>query len=224
MTTYRLERLARLPAAERGLTIGDFLVPIAIGERLGVRIYHLGLVALGALVIALSALISIPLPGTPVPITGQTFGVLVVATSLGYRRGIASTLLYIAVGVVGIPTFAESRAGLGVIASLSDGRLILGATGGYLVGFLLAGGVVGRLAELGWDRHLGRSIVAMLVGSVAIYAVAIPWLAASASYTVEEAIAKGLLPFVVGDLLKVALAAGIFPVAWWLVGRRPHER
>ena len=139
-------------------------------------------------------------------------------------RSLAATLIYLVVGVVGVPTFAEHRAGLAVFGSLESGRLVLGSTGGYLVGFAVAGGLVGKLAELGWDRHVGRAVLAMLVGSVAIYAIGLPWLAVATGFTPLQAIEKGLLPFVLGDILKLALAAGIFPVGWWLVGRRPAER
>ena len=222
--TLATSRLNRLPAAERGITIGDFLVPIRIGERISTRARHVALIVAGALFIYLTSLIVIPLPGNPVPITGQTLGVLVAGGALGFRRGVLATLLYIAIGVLGFPAFAEHKSGLGVIASYQDGRLILGATGGYLLGFLLASGIVGRLAELGWDRHLGGSIAAMLIGNAAIYAIGLPWLMAATGFTAAETIAKGLVPFIPGDLLKVVVAAGIFPIAWWIVGRRPGER
>lgn len=222
--TLTTPRLNRLPAAERGITIGDFLVPITIGERISSRARHVALIVAGALTIYLTSLIVLPVPGSPVPITGQTLGVLVVGGALGFRRGVLATLLYIAIGVVGFPAFAEHRSGIAVIASLDGGRLVLGATGGYLVGFVLAGAIVGRLAELGWDRHLGGSIAAMLIGDAAIYVIGIPWLMAATGFAFEEAIVKGFSPFVIGDVLKVAIAAGIFPVAWWIVGRRPGER
>lgn len=228
MTLSRLERLPvkmdRAPALESGITIGDFLVPIPIGERMGTRVRHLALVLAGALAIYLGARLAIPVPGSPVPITGQTLGVVVVGSALGFRRGILATLVYLLVGVIGIPAFAEGRAGVATIVGEQDGHLVLGATGGYLVGFVLAAAIVGRLAELGWDRHLGGSIAAMAIGNLAIYLVALPWLAAAASLSAGDAIAKGLLPFLVGDALKIAIAAGIFPIAWWLIGRRPEDR
>lgn len=217
-------RLNRLPTAERGITIGDFLVPITVGERLSSRARHVALVAAGALSIYLSSLIALPVPGSPVPITGQTFGVLAVAGALGFRRGILATLLYVAIGIIGFPAFAEHRGGVGVIASVEAGRLVLGATGGYLVGFVLASAIVGRLAELGWDRHLGGSIAAMILADAAIYLVGLPWLMAATGFSASDTIAKGLAPFVVGDVVKILLAAGVFPVAWWFVGRRPDER
>lgn len=222
--TLTTPRLNRLPAAERGITIGDFLVPITLGERLSTRARHAGLVFAGALFIYLSSLVVLPVPGSPVPITGQTLGVLVVGGALGFRRGMLATLLYVAIGIIGFPAFAEHKGGVGVIASVDAGRLVLGVTGGYLIGFILASGIVGRLAELGWDRHIGGSIAAMLIADASIYAVGLPWLMAATGFTPAETIAKGLLPFVVGDIVKVLLAAGVFPVAWWIVGRRPGER
>jgi biotin transport system substrate-specific component len=222
--TLTTPRLDRLPAAERGITIGDFLVPVTLGERLSTRARHVALVVAGALLIYLSSLIVLPVPGSPVPITGQTLGVLVVGGALGFRRGMLATVLYVAIGIVGFPAFAEHRGGLGVIASVDAGRLVLGATGGYLIGFVVASGIVGRLAELGWDRHIGGSIAAMLIADAAIYLIGVPWLMAATGFTLSEAIAKGVVPFVVGDVVKVLIAAGVFPVAWWIVGRRPGER
>ena len=173
------------------------------------------LIAAGALLIYLTARISIPLPGNPVPITGQTFGVLVVGGALGLRRGFAASALYVLLGVVGLPFFAEGKGGLGVI---------WGATGGYLVGFALASALVGRLAELGWDRRLVGSIGACALGSLAVYVVGVPWLAVVTGMDLPSAIGTGVVPFLAGDILKLLLAAAVFPVAWWVVGRRPDER
>lgn len=222
--TFATSRLSRIPAGERGITIGDFLVPITIGERVGSRVRHTGLIMAGALLIYLSSLIVVVLPNDPVPVTGQTLGVVLVGAALGFRRGLLSTLVYLAIGVIGFPAFAEHRAGIAVIASVQEGHLVLGATGGYLVGFILASAIVGRLAELGWDRHLGASAAAMLLGNAVIYVVGLPWLMAATGFSLADTVDKGLLPFVAGDLLKVAIAAGVFPFAWWVVGRRPGER
>jgi biotin transport system substrate-specific component len=213
--TIAIPRLARVPASERGITIGDFLVPVGVGERLSSRARHVALIAAGALLIYLSARVAVPVPGSPVPITGQTFGVLLVGGALGFRRGVLAVLLYVLLGVVGLPFFAEGKGGLSVIA---------GATGGYLVGFVVAGALVGRLAELGWDRHIGGAVGAMLVGNAVIYAIGLPWLMAVVGYDLPTAIDKGLTPFLFGDALKLALAAVVFPIAWWIVGRRPGER
>ena len=203
-----------------GPTLAERLIPEALAVRLGAITRDLVLVAAGAIVIALSAMVSIRLPDNPVPITGQTFGVLLAAGALGGRRGIAATGLYVLIGVVGLPAFAEGRGGVGVIAAVSEGRLVLGATGGYLVGFVLASALVGWLAERRWDRRLPGALGAMLLGNAVIYLVGLPWLAAAAGFSADETIAKGLLPFLIGDALKILLAGAALPAAWWLVGRR----
>ena len=214
--TIGMPRLDRLPAQERGLTIGDFLVPIRVSERLHTRARHLALILIGTALIALSARVYIIIPGNPVPLTGQTFGVLLSAGALGYRRGLAATLLYVLLGVIGLPIFAEGKHGL---------TILLGATGGYLVGFVLASAIVGRLAELGWDRNIFGGLGAMLLGSVAIYIVGVPWLAFTAfGGDLSEGVAKGLVPYVLWDGVKLLLAAVAFPAAWWFVGRRPGDR
>lgn len=210
-----MRRMDRLSPTERGITLADFLVPIRVAEPLNVRLRHVTLIVAGALLIYLSALVVIPLGFTPVPITGQTFGVLLVGGALGFRRGFASVALYVLVGLVGVPFFAENKGGVDVV---------LGATGGYLVGFVVAGGVVGRLAELGWDRNLLGSIAAMATGSVVIYAIGVPWLAVVLGAGPGEAIEKGLVPFLVTDTIKLLAAAAVFPAAWWVVGRRPGDR
>jgi biotin transport system substrate-specific component len=206
--------LNRLPAAERGLTIGDFLVPNALAERMGIRPRHVALIVLGSLLIALCAKLTIAVPGSPVPVTGQTFGVLLVGGALGARRGATSVGLYVLLGIVGLPFFAEGKAGL---------QVIFGASGGYLVGFILAGAIVGRLAELGWDRRFVGSLGAMLIGNASIYLIGVPWLMAVLNVDLAKGIALGLTPFVVGDLVKLFLAGAAFPAAWWLVGRRPGD-
>jgi biotin transport system substrate-specific component len=213
--TLAIPRLDRTTAEERGLTIADFLVPIRIGERVNSRVRHVVLVITGALLIYLTARVSIPVPGSPVPITGQTFGVLLVGGALGFRRGLAAVGLYVLLGVVGLPFFAESKGGLSVI---------WGATGGYLVGFVVAGALVGRLAELGWDRRIGGALGAMLIGNVVIYVVGLPWLKVVTGMSTAETVANGLTPFILGDALKLVLAAVLFPAAWWIVGRRPDDR
>lgn len=225
------ERLLRVPPFERGLTLGDFLVPIRIGERLSSPARHAVLVGLGTLMIVIGARLSFYLPADPlVPVTLQTFGVLFGGALLGFRRGILSVLLYLLLGIVGLPVFAYDatshvyRAGLGALGTVSGGHLVLGTTGGYLLGFLLAAAVVGRLAELGWDRHVIGSIAALFVGDAAIYVVGLPWLATAAHLSPADALRLGLVPFVPGDLLKLIIAAGLLPAGWWLVNRRPSDR
>jgi biotin transport system substrate-specific component len=215
-------RLNRLPVAERGITIGDFLVPIRVGERLSSRARHIALVVAGALLIALSANLSIPVPGSPIPVTGQTFAVLLVGGGLGYKRGMLAALLYLVLGLF-LPVYADHHSGVATIATVQSGRLVLGASGGYLLGFVLASALVGRLAELGWDRKIGGALGAMFLGNALIYVIGLPWLMAATQQGAAWTVANGLTPFLVGDALKLILAAGLFPFAWWVVGRRPGE-
>ncbi|MBA2254684.1 MAG: biotin transporter BioY [Chloroflexi bacterium] len=215
---FATQRLVRVPPFERGITLGDFLVPIRLGERIGSRTRHLALVVLGTLLITLGAYIRIPTQ--PVPITGQTLAVLLVGASLGFRRGLGASLLYLALGIIGLPVFADERSGAAMIATFQEGRLVLGATGGYLLGFVVASALVGILAEAGWDRGLGGSIAAMAIGNAMIYAIGLPWLAVALGLSLERTLAAGLYPFVGGDVLKLLLAAGLLPVGWWIVRHR----
>ncbi|MBP1705421.1 MAG: biotin biosynthesis protein BioY [Chloroflexi bacterium] len=236
--TFSATRLDRLPAAERGLTIGDFLVPIAVAERISSRVRHVALVIVGALFIALTAGLTLDLRGetitllgdvrvtlpiSPVPITAQTFAVLLVGGALGFRRGVLAVLLYLVLGLF-LPVYADHASGLDTFVTRADGYWLLGATGGYLLGFALAAGLVGRLAELGWDRHVGGAVVAMALGNLVVYAIGVPWLMAATGYDLGTALNKGVAPFLAADLLKLALAGILFPVAWWVVGRRQDER
>jgi biotin transport system substrate-specific component len=239
-------RLARVPPFERGITIGDFLVPVSVGERLSTRARDALLVLGGTAIIIIGARISfqvptatidsiyqafgapfglsIHLPANPyVPITLQTFGVLLAGAALGFRRGVATTGLYLALGLVGLPVFA-ARADGHFASGTENWGVVSGATGGYIIGFIVAAAVVGRLAELGWDRRLGGAIAAMLVGSALIYAFGLPWLAVSAGLSVNDTLLYGLYPFIPGDLLKLLAVAGVLPVAWWVVRRNPQER
>jgi biotin transport system substrate-specific component len=211
--TIAIPRLDRSTAEERGITLADFLVPIRLGERTPTRIRHIALIVLGTAFVALTAQVYIPTQ--PVPFTGQTFGVLLVGGALGFRRGVLALLLYLAIGAIGLPVFAQGKAGLSIVQ---------GASGGYLVGFVIAAAIVGRLAELGWDRKIGGSIAAMAIGTAVIYAIGVPWLKATTGLAWETAVAEGMTKFLLWDAAKLAVAAGIFPLAWWLIGRRPEDR
>lgn len=211
--TIALPRLDRSTAADNGITLADFLVPIRVGERLGTRVRHITLIVAGALFVVLCARVVIPTQ--PVPFTGQTFGVLLVGGALGFRRGLAALLLYLAIGAIGVPVYAEGRAGVAVIQ---------GASGGYLIGFVVAATVVGRLAELGWDRRIGGALAMMAIGTAIIYAIGVPWLKLAAGLSWPDAVAGGMTKFLLWDAAKLAVAAGIFPAAWWLIGRRPDDR
>ena len=214
--TISMPRMDRLPAQERGLTIGDFLVPIRVSERLHTRARHLALILIGTALMAICARIAFYEPGNPVPYTLQTFGVLLAAGALGFRRGVAATLLYVAIGAIGLPVFARGNHGI---------DYLLGASGGFVVGYVLASAIVGRLAELGWDRTIFGAVGAMLFGSLAIYAVGVPWLAV-ATYGGDLTLAfeKGMRTFLLWDGVKLALAAAALAAAGWLVGRPPGER
>jgi biotin transport system substrate-specific component len=216
-------RLNRLPAQERGVTLGDFFVPVRVGEHMSSRLRHIALVCTGAAFIALTANLTVWLPGNPVPITGQTLSVLVVGGALGLRRGILSIGLYLLLGFL-LPIYAGHQHGLSTIVGVGSGGLVMGARGGYLLGFLFAGGLVGWLAEMGWDRHVAGALGAMVLGEVVLYLIGVPWLAAALSIPLGRAIELGFVPFVIGDAIKLAVAAAIFPAAWWLVGRRVDDR
>lgn len=163
------------------------------------------LVVAGALLVALAAQVRIPLPFTPVPITGQTFAVLLVGASLGAGRGAISLALYVLLGAVGLPFYAGGAGGWKVVS---------GATGGYLVGFVVAAWVTGFLAEKGWDRQLRSSIGAMLTGNVIIYLFGLPWLGVVLGTGLTKTLELGLYPFVPGDTVKLYLAAAALPGAW----------
>ncbi len=156
------------------------------------------LAVVGVTLLALSARVILPLPFTPVPVTGQTFAVLLLAATYGARRGLATTLLYILAGVVGLPVFAAVPGA---------------ASYGYIAGFALAAIVTGWLAERGWDRTLPRSLVAMLAGEIAIYLCGLAWLARFVGWS--NVLALGLWPFLAGDALKLLAAALLLPAAWW---------
>ena|SRR5436190_11702902 len=166
----------------------------------------------GSLVVAALAQVSIHLPFTPVPITGQTLGVLLVGASLGAGLGAVSLLLYLLEGAIGLPFYAGGHHGLSYLGLSS-------VTAGYLWGFVLAAAVVGWLARRGWDRSIRSSIGAMFVGEIVLYATGVPWLMAALHVPLEKGLQLGLYPFVVGDTLKLLIAAGLLPAAWRLVGR-----
>jgi biotin transport system substrate-specific component len=162
-----------------------------------------------ALLIALCAQISIPLPHTPVPITGTTLAVLYAGALLGPKRGLASVALYLLLGGVGLPFFA---------AGASGWTHFIGATGGYLAGFLPAAWLTGRLARRGWDRDPLRASALMLCGSAVIFACGLAVL--SFYVPAGELLAKGFYPFLIGDAAKSCLSAGLLPVGWKLIGKR----
>lgn len=177
--------------------------------------YRVALAFAGSWLVAGLAQVEVRLPFTPIPITGQTLGVLLAGAALGPGLGTLSMGLYLAQGAIGLPFFAGGDSGVGILQLAS-------ARGGYLWGFVAAGAVVGWLARRGWDRDVRRAISAMLVGEVILYLVAIPWLMQAVDVPLGKALELGLAPFVIGDAVKVGLAAGLLPGAWRLIRRYGH--
>lgn len=187
-------------SARSGQVLAD-LVPAS-------RVRDAALVLGGAALTGLAAQIAVPVPGSPVPVTGQTFAALLVGTTLGARRGFVSLAAYALAGMAGVPWFAEGTSGMGMPSF------------GYILGMLLASVVVGALARRGADRSVWRTAGTMVLGSAVIYAVGVPYLALATGMSASAAIAAGLTPFLIGDALKAALAMGLLPTAWKLVGKR----
>ncbi|MFI1165127.1 biotin transporter BioY [Streptomyces sp. NPDC020801] len=172
------------------------------------RVRDAALVLGGAALTGLAAQISVPVPGSPVPVTGQTFAALLAGTALGARRGFLALALYALAGMAGVPWFAGGTSGAAAPSF------------GYILGMLLASTVVGALARRGADRSVWRMAGAMVLGEAIIYAVGVPYLALATGMSASLAIAAGLTPFLIGDALKAALAMGALPTAWKLAGRR----
>jgi biotin transport system substrate-specific component len=183
--------------------------PLVLSDLIpGALVRDVLLVLSSAGLVGLLAQISIHLSFTPVPITGQTLGVLLTSTALGWRRGTAAMLLYALAGVIGVPWFAHGTSGY------------VGASFGYIVGFIVAAMVCGKLAEMGSDRKLLSSIPAMIAGEIVMYVIGVSWLAVDLHVGVSTAIAEGFTPFWIADAVKCALAAGLLPSAWALLGSR----
>lgn len=167
------------------------------------------LVVGGSLVIVAAAQVRLLLPFTPVPVTGQTFAVLLIGALFGAKRGAAAAMTYLMLGLLGLPVF--SAAPPGPAAMLSP-------TAGYLAGFVAAAFITGSLSERGWDRKPWSAALAMAVGSCVIFACGLLWLGRYVGWT--NVIQQGLLPFIPGDLLKIAVATALLPAGWKLLGAR----
>ena len=183
------------------LTVADVLRPC---EKRRAAFYDIALIIGSSLLIGLCAQLAIPL--WPVPVTGQTFAVLMVGALIGARRGCLAVLAYIIEGAAGLPVFAMGRGGFAVLR---------GFTAGYLVGFIAAAYIVGLLAQKGWDRRIGTTILAMVLGNIVIYTFGLLWL--SSLPGINNVLREGLYPFIIGDLLKIALAAILLPSGWKLL-------
>jgi biotin transport system substrate-specific component len=186
--------------------------PLVLADLLpGALARDLALVVGGAVLVGLAAQVSFPIPGTPVPVTGQTFAVLLCGAALGWQRAFASMALYLVAGGLGLPWFAGGSSGWA------------GASFGYIIGFVVAGAVVGWLAGRGGDRTPLRTVATMTLGTLLIYAVGVPYLMASLGIGLAKAFELGVRPFLIGDALKVLLAAGLLPGAWRLLRRQPDR-
>jgi biotin transport system substrate-specific component len=171
----------------------------------GSRVRDIALVVGGAGLTGLAAQLTFPM--WPVPFTGQTFAVVLVGAALGTNRAVLSMALYMLVGIAGVPWFAEGASGFG------------GATFGYILGFIAAAALVGKLAERGGDRTVLRTTGTMILGNLVIYAFGLPVLIAVTGMDLGGALATGVIPFLAGDALKIAVAAGLLPAAWRLSRR-----
>ena len=207
--------------------LADSILPgLQENTRLGRIAREIVLVGSFTILVALCAQVVIKLPGTVVPITGQTFGVLLAGGALGSKRAPISMALYMIIGMLGIGVFAPGGADIKEFGSLhtilpwsgSDGLIWSIPTGGYIVGFIAASYVIGRLAEKGWDRK-PRIIAAMLLGNIVIYVFGLPWLMYDLQASLSDALLWGLWPFIPGDALKLVLASMVLPGAWSLVNK-----
>lgn len=168
------------------------------------------LVAGGAGFIALVAQLAFYLPFTPVPVTGLTFGVIVTGAAMGLVRGLLATALYVVAGVAGLPVYADASYGI---------EVLLGVTGGYLVGSVLAAALTGFLAEKAWDRKVVSAVPAMLLGELVIFTVGVAWLMVVLDVGLGQGLALGLVPFILGEVVKLVAAGLLLPGAWKLVDR-----
>ncbi len=185
--------------------------PLVLADVLGrSRTRDVALVVTAALFTAALAQIAIPVPGSPVPITGQTLAVVLTAAALGPHRGLAGQALYLVLGAIGLPFYSEASGGFEVIS---------GATGGYIVGFLPAAYLIGLAAKHQLDRALWKALPLFVAGQAIIFAVGVPWLAVTAHLDAGQAIAAGFTPFIVGGLIKAAVAGAVLPGLWKLTKR-----
>lgn len=180
-----------------------------LGENRHIRNLCLAILAS----VALWACAKIQIPFWPVPLTMQSFVVLSIGMAFGARLGAAVVMLYLVQGALGMPVFAGTpEKGIGL-------AYMMGPTGGYLVGFMLAAAVVGWFAERGWDRNVFTTAAAMLIGNVFIYVAGLSWLGAIIGWD-KPVLELGLYPFLLGDALKLTLAALLFPIVWRMLGKK----
>ncbi len=189
-------------------TATPLIAPSTLADLLPrTRVRTVALVVGFALLTAAAAQLSIPLPWTPVPLTGTTFAVLLAGATLGWKAGAASQLLYNLLALAGLPFYQDANSGW---------TYATGATGGYLVGFVVAAALVGLLAERHQDRSVVTAVPAMLAGTAVIYLFGVTWLGHVLGADATTALEKGMLPFVIGDTVKLVIAGALLPTAWRL--------
>jgi biotin transport system substrate-specific component len=169
------------------------------------------LVVSGVLGLAVLAQIAIPVPGSPVPVTGQTLGVLILGTTYGSTLGVTTFAMYILAGIAGAPVFANSGHGL---------ERIVGATGGYLIGMLVATFVLGQLARFRLDQKFVTALPSMLIGTVITFSFGLVWLYQYTGQSWSWTVNAGLTPFIIGEVLKIAIAGTSLPAIWRVVNRK----
>lgn len=171
------------------------------------------LVVTGAALTAVLAQVAVPL--YPVPITGQTLAVLLVGATLGAARGALSLALYAVLGIVGLPVFSDYASGV---------HVVLGPTGGYIVGFIVSAALVGWLSERAWERQILKALATFAAGTLVVFAVGLPWLAIALGLDLWQTLEAGLFPFLIGGAVKALIAAGLLPLAWWGADRLERGR
>lgn len=199
------------PASLARMSVASPALPrLVLADRVFGRTLALDvvLVVAGAALTALLAQVAVPL--IPVPVTGQTLAVLLVGATLGAARGAISLGLYAVVGILGLPVFSDYGAGL---------EVVLGPTGGYIVGFIFSAAFVGWLSERAWERQVLKALATFAAGTLVVFAVGLPWLAVVLGLDLAQTLEFGLLPFLIGGAIKAVLAAGILPLAWWGAGK-----
>lgn len=189
--------MSAIPAASPRLVLADRV----FGRSL---VLDVVLVASGAALTAVLAQVAVPL--YPVPITGQTLAVLLVGATLGAARGALSLALYALLGIVGLPVFSDFAGGA---------HVVLGPTGGYILGFIASAALVGWLSERAWERQVLKALATFAAGTLVVFAVGLPWLAVALQLDLAATLQGGLWPFLIGGAIKAAIAAGLLPLAWW---------
>ena len=198
--------MTTLAPSSRRLVLADRVFPRTL-------VMDAVLVVAGAALVAVLAQVAVPLQ--PVPITGQTLAVLLVGSTLGAARGAISMVLYAVLGIVGLPVFSDGTHGTGVV---------FGGTGGYIVGFIVSAALVGWLAERQWDRKVLKALATFAAGSLAVFAIGLPWLSITLHLNLAQTLMAGFYPFIIGGIIKAVIAAGLLPLAWFGANKLERHR